>query len=282
MTETAISAVPLIPREVLFGNPERTQPRLSPGGDRLAYIAPVDGVLNVWVGPVGPNVGGDGFEPVTRDTDRGIRLFFWPEDGRHLVYLQDKGGDENWRLHAVDPGTKEVRDLTPFENVQARLLERNRGFPNELLVELNQRDSQLHDVYRLNLATGDLELVVENPGNVAGWVADADMRVRGALRAYSDGGFGLIVRKTEEDDWREVLRWGPEDSLNSGPVGFSEHGARVFLKDSREANAARLVSLDLSTEEVEILAEDPEYDVSDVLVHPDTREVQAAAFRRAR
>jgi dipeptidyl aminopeptidase/acylaminoacyl peptidase len=282
MTKTATSAVALIPRKVLFGNPQRTQPRICPDGQRLAYIAPLDGVLNVWVGPVGSDAGGGAFEPVTRDTDRGIRLYFWAEDGRHLVYLQDKGGNEDWQLYAVDPATKETRDLTPFENVQARPLEKNKHFPDELLVELNRRDPQLHDVHRLNLATGDLKLVAENPGNVAGWVADVDMQVRAALSAYPDGGFGLLVRKTEEDDWHELLRWGPEDSLNSGPVGFSEDGARMFLKDSREANAARLVRLDLLTEEVEILAEDPDYDVSGVLVHPDTREVQAAAFTRAR
>jgi dipeptidyl aminopeptidase/acylaminoacyl peptidase len=282
MTEAATSAVPLIPREVLFGNPQRAQPRLSPGGERLAYIAPVNDVLNVWVGPVGPGAGGGAFEPVTRDTDRGIRQYFWAEDGTHLVYLQDKGGDENWRLYAVDPATKEIHDLTPFENVQARPLEKDKRYPDELLVELNRRDPQVHDVYRLNLATRDLQLVAENPGNVAGWVADAKMRVRGALRAYPDGGFGLLVRETEEDDWHELFRWGPEDSLNSGPVGISEDGAQMFLRDSRDANTARLVRLDLSTHEVEILAEDPEYDVSDVLVHPDTREVQAVAFTRAR
>jgi dipeptidyl aminopeptidase/acylaminoacyl peptidase len=282
MTKTATSAVALIPRKVLFGNPQRTQPRICPDGQRLAYIAPLDGVLNVWVGPVGSDAGGGAFEPVTRDTDRGIRLYFWAEDGRHLVYLQDKGGNEDWQLYAVDPATKETRDLTPFENVQARPLEKNKHFPDELLVELNRRDPQLHDVHRLNLATGDLKLVAENPGNVAGWVADVDMQVRAALSAYPDGGFGLLVRKTEEDDWHELLRWGLEDSLNSGPVGFSEDGARMFLKDSREANAARLVRLDLLTEEVEILAEDPDYDVSGVLVHPDTREIQAAAFTRAR
>jgi dipeptidyl aminopeptidase/acylaminoacyl peptidase len=282
MTEASTSAVPLIPRTVLFGNPERTQPRISPDGQRLAYIAPLDGVLNVWVGLVGYDAGGGAFEPVTRDTDRGIRLYFWAEDGRHLVYLQDKGGNEDWQLYAVDPATKVTRDLTPFENVQARPLEKNKHFPDELLVELNRRDPQLHDVHRLNLATGELELVAENPGNVAGWVADVDLQVRGALSAYPDGGFGLLVRKTAEDDWHELLRWGPEDGLNSGPVGFSEDGARMFLKDSREANASRLVRLDLLTEEVDILAEDPDYDVSDVLVHPDTREVQAAAFTRAR
>jgi hypothetical protein len=93
--------------------------------------------LNLWVGPEGPDVRGNGFEPVTRDTDRGIRLYFWAEDGRHLVYLQDKGGDENWRLYAVDPATKVIRDLTPFENVQARPLEKSRRVPDELLVEMS-------------------------------------------------------------------------------------------------------------------------------------------------
>ena len=136
MTEAATSAVPLIPRTVLFGNPERTQPRISPDGQRLAYIAPLDGVLNVWVGPVGYDAVAGAFEPVTRDTDRGIRLYFWAEDGRHLVYLQDKGGNEDWQLYAVDPATKVTRDLTPFENVQARPLEKNKHFPDELLVEL--------------------------------------------------------------------------------------------------------------------------------------------------
>lgn len=286
MTESAAPAVPLIPREVLFGNPERTQPRLSPDGQRLAYIAPVNGVLNVWVGPVGAEVDGEDFEPVTDDKDRGIRLYFWAEDGKHLVYLQDEGGDENWRLYAVDPATKKTRDLTPFENVQARPLETNRDFPDELLVELNRRDPQLHDVYRLNLATGDLELVAENPGNVVGWVADAGMRPRGALSAHPDGGFGLLYREGgeagEEADWRELLRWGPEDSLNSAPLGFPKDGPRIFLKDSRGVNATRLVALDPDTGEIEVLAEDPKYDVSEVLVHPDTREIQAIAFTKAR
>ena len=93
MTDTAPSTVPLIPREVLFGNPEKIGPRLSPDGERLAYLAPRDGVLNVWVGPAGGQA--DDFEPVTEDTKRGIRVYFWAEDNRHLVYLQDEGGDEN-------------------------------------------------------------------------------------------------------------------------------------------------------------------------------------------
>ncbi len=278
--------VPLIPREVLFGNPQRVAPRLSPDGERLAYLAPREGVLNVWVGPVGSPAGGDDFGPVTEDKKRGIRTYFWAEDGRHIVYLQDEGGDENWRVHAVDPSTQEDRDLTPFEGVQAQLVDKSRRFPDTLLVALNRENPELHDVYRLTLSTGDLDLVAKNPGNIVGWVADAEFRVRGAMAATPEGGFDLLLRDEggagEQADWHRYLGWGKEDALSSGPVGFTEDGGRMYLLDSRGANAARLVLLDLGSGETEVLVEDPRYDVGQVLTHPETHEAQAAAVERAR
>src|SRR5215212_11437660 len=182
MTKTKLPS--LIPAEVLFGNPERTQPRISPDGKLLAYLAPLNGVLNVWMGPVG----GEDFEPVTNDEKRGIRVYSWAEDGRHLIYLQDKDGDENWRLYAVQPGSaaRSARDLTPFDDVQARPLKRSKRSPEEALIELNKRDPRVHDVHRLNLATGNLELIAKNPGDIAGWVADESLAVRAALSATSE------------------------------------------------------------------------------------------------
>ena len=280
------STVPLIPREVLFGNPQRVSPRLSPDGECLAYLAPREGVLNVWVGPVGSQVGGSDFEPVTEDRKRGIRTYFWAEDGRHVVYLQDEGGDENWRIHTVDPFTKEDRDLTPFEGVQAQIVDTARRFPDTLLVALNRENPELHDVYRLTLSTGDLDLEAKNPGNVVGWVADAEFQVRGALAATPEGGFDLLLREGagagEEADWRKYLGWGKEDALSSGPVGFTEDGGKMYLLDSRGANASRLVLLDLDSGETEVLVEDPRYDVGQVVRHPETHEAQAAAVERAR
>src|ERR1019366_7974354 len=115
-----VTSIPLIPRQVLFGNPERISPRIAPDGKRMAWIAPRDGVLNVWVAPVGDL--GEA-EVVTDDRDRGIRAYFWAHDGRHLLYVQDKGGDENWRLYAVDLQDGGVRDLTPFDEVQGQVIE---------------------------------------------------------------------------------------------------------------------------------------------------------------
>src|SRR3954468_5805018 len=282
MTNLKTSVAPLIPREVLFGNPEKAQPRLSPDGKRFAYLAPVDGILNVWVGPAGSPVGGEDYHPITKDRKRGIRIYFWAEDNEHIVYLQDIGGDEDWRIHATDPKTQETRDLTPFEGVQAQLLAKNKRFPDTLLVGLNKENPQVHDVYRLSISSGDLELVARNPGNVASWVADRDFRVRGAVAATPEGGFDLLFRETEEADWHTLVSWGPEDALNSGPIGFSGDSERIYLLDSRNANAAQLVALDLASGTSEVLVGDERYDVGDVLVNPDTYEVEAVEIAKAR
>ncbi|MDQ3386269.1 MAG: prolyl oligopeptidase family serine peptidase, partial [Actinomycetota bacterium] len=272
-----VSSVPLIPREVLFGNPEKASPRLSPDGERLAYLAPKDGVLNVWVGLVGGES-----EPVTDDGGRGIRLFFWAEDNQHIVYLQDMDGDENWRIHAVDPVTKEDRDLTPFDEVQAQILDASRHFPDTLLVALNKESPELHDVYKLTLSTGELDLVAKNPGNVVGWLPDSDFEIRAAMAATPDGGFDVLLRDSEDSDWRKLLSWDKENALSSAPAGFTKDGQSMYLLDSREANAARLVLLDLASGGIESLVEDPRYDVGQVLMHPETHKAQAAAIERAR
>ena len=271
--------VPLVPREVLFGNPERVQPRISPDGRRLAWIAPVDGVLNVWVGEVG--AGEDTFRPVTSDTDRGIRSFSWAHDNRRLLYVQDKGGDENWRLYDVDLDSGATRDLTPFDEVQAQVVAEEKTRPSELLVALNKDNPQLHDVYHLDLATGTLEKMVENFG-VVGWVADGDLVVRAALRPLPDGSTEILARSDGEAEWESVLAVSSEDALNTGPIGFDGGGTGLYLLSSVGANASRLIRLDLSSGASEVLAEDPRYDVGGLLLHPDTRVVQMVSFIRER
>ncbi len=275
---TTIPGVELIPRRVLFGNPERTSPQISPDGTKMAYLAPVNNVLNVWVG----EAGGDNYRPVTQDTDRGVRFYFWASDNRHIMYIQDVGGNENWRLYATNLETKETRDLTPFENVQVRVIAHDKHFPNELLIAMNKENPQVHDVYHLDLVTGELALRAKNPGNIADWVADTEFQVRGAVVALPDGGQELLVRDNEEDEWKKIVTWGPDDALGSGPIGFTKDGQAIYLQDARDANAGRLVKLHLATGDLSVIAEDAHYDVATVMIHPDTYEVQAAAFNRDR
>lgn len=272
------AATKLIPREVLFGNPVKASPQISPDGKRMAYLAPVNNVLNVWVG----NVGSDNYEPVTQDTDRGVRFYFWAADNQHIMYIQDVGGNENWRLYATNLETKATRDLTPFENVQVRVVARDKHFPNDLLLGLNKENPQLHDVYHLNLASGELTLVAKNPGNVADWVADTQLKVRVAQAALPDGGHDLLVRDSEEDEWRKLLTWDADDGLTSGALGFTKDGQSLHLLDSRDVNAGRLIQYAISDGQTSVIAEDPQYDVGSAMINPDTYEVQAVSFNRDR
>ncbi len=268
----------LIPRSVLFGNPERAAPQLSPDGARLSYLAPVDGVLNVWVGPTD----GPGSQPVTHDRDRGVRVYAWAHDNRHILYLQDKGGDENWWLYRVDPTSGAEEVLTPFEGVQVQIIQHDKHCPHELLIGMNKEDPRAHDVYHLDLRTDELTLVARNSGEILHWVPDADLRVRAAVASRTDGGSDLLIRESNSDDWRAAVRWDSEDALTSGPVTFTRDGRYMYLRDSRGVNAARLVKWDPRTGTSEVIAGDHQYDVSGVLVHADTYEPQMISFVKAR
>ncbi len=273
----------LIPLPVLFGNPERIMPRISPDGSQLAWIAPHEGVLNVWLAPISADQGVDwgAARVVTDDTDRGIRQFAVAHDGRHLLYLQDKGGDENWRLYDVDLQTMERRDLTPFDGVQTQIIGLERSRPDEVLLGLNQANPQLHDVYRLDLVTGELTKEIDNPGYI-GWLADAELRVRAAAAPQPDGSYLLMVTSGADASWRELLKIPAEDAESTELVCFSADGGSLLLTSSVDAEASRLVRVDLATGATEVLAEDPEADVSGVRVHPDSREPQIVTFLKDR
>ena len=268
----------LIPREILFGNPVKTKPKISPDGKMMAYLAPLDNVLNVWV----RDIDRKNDQPVTRDTNRGIRWYFWAHDNKHIIYDQDVGGDENWRLYSVNLETGEIGDLTPFENVQVRVIDLNKNFPDELLIAMNKDDIRYHDVYRLNLTTGEIKMAAKNNGRVLRWVIDSDFKVRGALYTTKEGGSGLMIRENEKSKWRKLVSWDYENSLSSGPVNFSKDGKYIYLVDSRDVNANRLIKMNIATGLFDVIAEDPQYDISNALIHPDTYEIQMVAFNRER
>lgn len=264
---------PLIPREVLFGNPERMNPQLSPDGEHIAWVAPDEkGVLQVWV----QTVGGEDIRALTADRKRGVREYFWCEDNKTMIYLQDADGDENWHLYGVDVATGVVRDLTPFDGVQAQPLEQDRRFPDQLLLTMNLRNRELHDVYRLTLSTGELELDTENPGAGMAFVADEHFQVRLVFSMSMDGGSELLVRDRVESPWRLWLRGGPDETLS--PHGFTADGQRVILSTSLGGDTARLVEKDISTGEERLLAHSTEVDVGSVMIDPLNHHVQAVAF----
>ena len=208
-------------------------------------------------------------------------MFAWAKDGRHLLYLQDTGGDENWRLYDVDLETMAKRDLTPYEGIQARVIATRKSHRDEVLVGMNRDNPQLHDVYRLDLKTGELAKLIENPG-YAGWLADEDMVVRGALAPLPDGGFDLLVRDDAEGDWRTLLTIPADDAPASDALAFSGDGKSLLAISSVGVNTGRLVRIDLASGEDRVLLEDPDADVAGAMLHPDTREPQIALVLKDR
>ena len=264
--------LPLIPRRVFFGNPDRTQVTISPDGAHLAWLAPRDGVLNVWVAPRERPADA---RPVTADAGRGIRFYAWAYTGRDILYIQDKGGDENWRVYSADVNTGEVGDLTPFDGVAAQIVGLSHRRPDELLVALNNRDPQWHDIYRVNLTTGERTLLLQHDRFI-GVEVDDDLTIRAAIQMTPSG--GLDIFRADGDDWTLWQAFPAEDMLTASIVGFDKTGHVLYLRDSRDRDTAALVAIDITTGERSLLAADERADADLVLRHPTERHVQAVAF----
>ena len=268
---------PLIPREVLFGNPEKAAPYLSPDGTRIAYLAPHDGVLSVWVRTIGADDG----RVVASDPKRPIRNAFWTPDGTRVLYLQDAGGDENFHLYATDPdGRSEPVDLTPYEGTLVQVQSIDYTRPDVVLIAMNRRDRQLFDVYRLDPRSGEATLDTQNPGDVSSFAEDAEMRIRAGVVMRSDASCEIVVRDTTEAPWRTLATFEPDDGTPS-LAGFTPDGALLVLTSS-DANAARLARFDLASAARTDVAGDPEYDVSHVTFSPRTKAPIAASVVRER
>jgi len=268
---------PLIPRDVLFGNPERTSPRLSPDGQRLAWLAPdKKNVLQVWI----KTIGKEDEKIVTADKKRGIRQYFWAEDNRTLLYMQDTDGDENFHVYGVDLVSGNVRDYTPIQGVRAAVTAMDEKFPNEILVQMNARKRETFDAYRLNLETGSLVLDTENPGDVVGWMADDAFQIRLGQVSTSDGGTELRVRDDAKSPWRLWMKVGPTENL--GALEFTKDGKSVFIESSIGSDTARVLERNIAAGDEKLIAYSPEVDSGEVMIHPRTKIVEAVSFEPGR
>ena len=270
--------VPLIPRQILFGNPDKAAARLSPDGKRLSYLAPVDGVLNVWVGPVDDP---DAAKPVTNDKKRGIRSYFWAYTNKHILYTQDTDGDENWHVYAVDLDAGTTKDLTPMPKVAAQIESVSYRTPQVILVGLNDRDERYHDVYRVDIGTGERTLVEKNEQEFAGYLVDEDNRVRFASKMTPDGGSQLFER-SDDGKFTPFDKIPMGDTMTTSPAGFDKSGNVMYMMDSRDRNTGALFSIDLKTKERKLIAENPLADVGGVLSHPTENTIEAVSFTYTR
>jgi dipeptidyl aminopeptidase/acylaminoacyl peptidase len=254
--------------------------RISPDGTRIAFLAPVDGVLNLWIAPIGQI---NSARPVTAVTDRNLgSSIVWMHDDRHIVFFREQAGDENWRAWRVDLRTTEIRPLTPGPGVRCYVQQSSRHFPSELLIAHNERDKRYFDVYRVDVATGESTLLQANEGFTSHFT-DQQFRIRYAVRHGANGDVEYLQRGTD-GEWGLFARISADDTMATRAIEFSADGRELYWLDSRGRNTAAAVAHDLESGMARILAEDPRADFTDLLLDPITERPVAAArtFERTR
>ena len=261
---------PLVPREKLFGNPSRIQGTLSPDGNWLSWIAPLDAVLNVWVAPASdPSIG----RALTAEKARPIRQHFWAPDSSMILFVNDAGGDENHVLYGVRVASGVQRALTPSDKARVGYLAISRFVKDRMLVGINNRDPRWNDIYSLDFAGGELTLIMKNEG-YAGFTADESLALRLAAKSRDDGGtdhFRVIDGVVETEPFASV---GLEDAWTTWPLCFSADGKTLYWKDSRGRDTAALIAQDSASGRTTVLAQSPKADVGDILIDPHTGVVQ--------
>jgi dipeptidyl aminopeptidase/acylaminoacyl peptidase len=265
----------LIPRKVFFDNPDRVAVQISPDGKFVSWLAAKDGVLNVWVAPADKL---DAARAVTADATRPVRTYQWSFDGKHLLYQQDQGGNENFHVFRVDVvAGGDAVDLTPADAARAEILGLSPKRPGTLLVGLNDRDPKFHDVYEVDIASGKRTKVYENP-KYAGFVVDHDLHVRLSIEAKPDGSNTFAELAPTKGKQPFTLTVPNDDALTSDAEGFDKRGTKLYFNDSRGRDTSALFTIDLATGKQTLVAQDPRADVGAVMMHPTDYTLQAVEF----
>jgi dipeptidyl aminopeptidase/acylaminoacyl peptidase len=255
---------PVIEREIFFSNPEILGGQLSPNGKYISFLKPLDGIMNIWVKGIDEPF--DKARPVTADKDRSIFGYFWSQDSQYLLYVQDSGGDENYHVYAVNPeegknGTiPKVKDLTPYQEIQAQILAVPENQPDITIVGLNDRDPRYHDVYSVSISKGTRQLLIKNESNIDGWLADWEGNVRLATRPLDNGGKEIL--NITDGKFTPIASCDFEETC--APTVFHKNGKQVYVETNqgKDVNLTRLVLMDPETGKIEqIVDEDPEKQV---------------------
>lgn len=277
-----MTPAPLLDRELFFGDPEISGSQLSPDGKWMSFIKPYNGTRNIWVKAADEPF--DAAKPVTAD-DRPVPGYFWSRDGQYLLYVQDKDGDENFHVWAVDPdgqvdadtGVPAARDLTPVDGVRAQILSVPKSAPDVMMVGLNDRDPSYHDIYRVNITTGERTLMRENNEGVGFWVFDNEGELRLAYRPTQGGGSELL--RVDMQGLHQIATATYEEDMN--PAGFHKDGKQCYVSTNKgDADLIQLMLMDIATGNFTLVEKDPENEVdfAGAMFHPETDEMLATYY----
>ncbi len=261
----------VIPMEDFFKNPEKTAFSISPDGEHLAFLQPWESRLNVHV----QKVGEEAAVRITDATERDIAGYFWASNGR-IAYVQDKGGDENFRLYAVDIDGSDWKDLTPFEKVQVGLIDDLKDDDDHVLIQMNKRDARFMDAYRINVVTGEMEIVAENPGNIIAWQTDHDGKLR--IATTSDGvNTSLLYRASENVPFETLATMSFKDTL--APLFFTYDNKNLYVSSNLGRDKQAIYEYDIEKKELtNLIYEHPEVDVENLLRSDKRKTITGVAF----
>lgn len=253
----ALKPAPPVAMEDFFRNPEKTAFRLSPNGEYFSYLAPWEKRLNVFV----QKIGADSAVRITSEKDRDIAGYLWKGDNR-ILFLKDTGGDENYQLYGVNPDGADLKGLTVFEKVRTELYDDLKDSENEILVGMNKRNPQVFDPYRLNVFTGEMVQLAENPGNITGWMTDHDGKLRVAM--VNDGvNQTILYRETEKDEFKAVLTTNFKETM--APYLFTFDNKMLYAGSNLGRDKIALVIFDPAEgKEKEIVFETQEADIEGI------------------
>ena len=264
----------IIPLEDFFKNPEMSSFQLSPNGDYISYMKPWkegNRMMNVYVKPINS----DKEMRITNASKRSLYGYFWLNDNR-IAYIQDEGGDENIHIFAVDIDGSNNIDLTPYDNIQARVTDDLEDDPNFMLVSLNKRIPQVHDVYRLNVNTGEISMVAENPGNISGWMTDNDGKLR--IATTSDGvNTSILYREKETDNFKSILTTNFKETV--APLYFTFDNDELYVASNRGRDKTAIFKFDLNAaEEGELIFEHDEVDVYGLMRSKKRKKITGVSY----
>jgi len=252
----AVEKAPEIPLEDFFKNPEQTYFKISPSGEYFSYMAPYKDRLNIFV----KKIGADSAKRLTNEVDRDIAGYLWANNNR-LLYLKDQGGDENFSLYGVNKDGTNMKALTEIENVRTRIIDDLPEIEEEMIIGLNKRNPRVFDPYRLNISTGEMEMLAENPGNIQSWMTDHDGKLRAATAIVGGVNTTLLYRDNEDEEFETVLETNFKNELN--PYFFTFDNNKLYAVSNLNRDKKAPVIFNPKTGEVEkVLYENDHYDVT--------------------
>ncbi len=266
----------LIPLRDFFKNPDKTSFQLSPNGQYIAFMKPWKKRLNIHIQKIGEE---KKVIRITESTKRDIAGYMWANNNR-IVYIQDKGGDENFHAYAVNIDGSNPKQLTPFDKVRVQLIDRLENSKDEMLIGLNKRNPRIFDVYRININTGNMKMIAENPGNIQGWVTDNDGKLRVAIT--SDGvNQSLLYRKTEKDKFKSIITTNFKDAIS--PLFFTFDNKNLYVSSNLNRDKRAIYEYDIENgKNIKLIYEDKDVDVTSLLTSKKRKIITGVAYTKAK